>query len=47
VPLQPGQTISGAPIIAFGVDTNPPEIFWYAVLQSDTDQGKNCASAGC
>jgi hypothetical protein len=45
VTLQPGQTISGTPVVAFNVDTNPPYIYWYAVLQSDIDQGKNCGSA--
>ena len=45
VTLNPGQTISGTPIIAFGMDTNPPRIYWNAVLQSDIDQGKNCPSA--
>lgn len=47
VTVRPGQTVGGegGGVWASGVDTNPPGIFWYAVLQSDADQGKNCGSA--
>lgn len=43
--IQSGQTVGGelGGIWATGdVDTNPPEIFYYAALQSDVDQGKQC-----
>lgn len=46
--IRPGQTAGGelGGIWASGnVDTNPPRIFWYAVLQSDENAGKNCSSA--
>ena len=43
--IRPGQTVGGelGGIWAVGdVDTKPPRIFWYAALQSDVDQGKQC-----
>ena len=47
--IRPGQTVGGegGGIWASGsdVDTSPPQIFWYAVLQSDSNQGKNCGNA--
>jgi len=47
VTIRPGQTVGGegGGVWASGVDTNPPQIFWYAVLQSDVNQGKSCGSA--
>jgi hypothetical protein len=48
VTIHPGQTVGGegggiwAP--ASDVDSNPPEIYWNAMLQSDVDQGKQCPS---
>jgi hypothetical protein len=49
VTIRPGQTVGGEGggiwEAADSVDTNPPKIFWYAVLQSDVDAGKSCGSA--
>ncbi|HKV26080.1 MAG TPA: tetratricopeptide repeat protein [Candidatus Acidoferrum sp.] len=48
VSIRSGQTVGGemGGIWATNdVDHNPPEIFWYAVPQSDENAGKNCGSA--
>lgn len=51
ITLNPGQTIggegSGIWATSTGpaaVDSNPPHLYWYAVLQSDANQLKNCGS---
>jgi hypothetical protein len=48
VTIQPGQTVGGEGggiwASANDVDSNPPAIFWNAVLQSDVNQGKQCPS---
>ena len=42
----PGQTVGGegGGIWSTDADKNPPEIYWYAVLKSDSDAGKSCST---
>ena len=43
--IAPGQTVGGegGGIYSTSADKNPPQLYWYAVLKSDEDQGKPCA----
>ena len=43
--IAPGQTVGGegGGIWSTDADKNPPEIFWYAVLESDENVGKACS----
>lgn len=51
ITLNPGQTIGGegsgiwaTSTGSAAVDSNPAHLYWYAVLQSDANQLKNCGS---
>lgn len=45
--INPGQTVGGEGhgLYSTTADKNPGQIYWYAVLKSDHDQGKSCGNS--